>query len=105
MKTISFFFVMIALIIQSCSNADRKTVPTEISYFETNDTTIQTGGVKMINIQTPKGNFNVWTKRIGNNPKIKVLLLHGGPEEHMNLSNALIVSSKKKELNIIITIS
>jgi len=23
--------------------------------------------------------FNVWTKRMGNNPKIKVLLLHGGP--------------------------
>jgi proline iminopeptidase len=79
MKTLSIFFAMIALIIQSCSNADRKTVPTEISYFETNDTTIQTGGVKMINIQTPKGNFNVWTKRIGNNPTIKVLLLHGGP--------------------------
>lgn len=33
----------------------------------------------MIPIQTPKGRFNVWTKRIGNNPKIKVLLLHGGP--------------------------
>jgi proline iminopeptidase len=33
----------------------------------------------MIPIQTPKGKFNVWTKRIGNNPKIKVLLLHGGP--------------------------
>jgi len=37
------------------------------------------GGVKMIPIQTPKGVFHVWTKRIGNNPKIKVLLLHGGP--------------------------
>jgi proline iminopeptidase len=38
-----------------------------------------TGGIKMIPIKTPKGTFNVWTKRIGNNPKIKVLLLHGGP--------------------------
>ncbi|WP_411767431.1 proline iminopeptidase-family hydrolase [Winogradskyella sp. A3E31] len=38
-----------------------------------------TGGIKMIPIETPKGTFNVWTKRIGNNPKIKVLLLHGGP--------------------------
>ena len=37
------------------------------------------GGVKMIPIQTPKGEFKVWTKRIGNNPKMKVLLLHGGP--------------------------
>jgi proline iminopeptidase len=38
-----------------------------------------TGGIKMIPIKTPKGEFKVWTKRIGNNPTIKVLLLHGGP--------------------------
>ncbi|MDA9809560.1 proline iminopeptidase-family hydrolase [Flavobacteriales bacterium] len=37
------------------------------------------GGVKMIPIKTESGEFNVWTKRIGNNPKMKVLLLHGGP--------------------------
>jgi proline iminopeptidase len=37
------------------------------------------GGARMIPIETPKGRFKVWTKRIGNNPKIKVLLLHGGP--------------------------
>ena len=37
------------------------------------------GGIKMIPIQTPKGEFKVWTKRVGNNPTIKVLLLHGGP--------------------------
>jgi proline iminopeptidase len=37
------------------------------------------GGVKMIPIETAKGRFNIWTKRIGNNPRIKVLTLHGGP--------------------------
>lgn len=37
------------------------------------------GGVKMIPIETPKGDFHVWTKRVGNNPRVKVLLLHGGP--------------------------
>ncbi|WP_299072743.1 proline iminopeptidase-family hydrolase [uncultured Paraglaciecola sp.] len=37
------------------------------------------GGVKMIPIKTVKGTFNVWTKRVGNNPTMKVLLLHGGP--------------------------
>jgi proline iminopeptidase len=37
------------------------------------------GGVKMISIETPKGTFRVWTKRVGNNPSIKVLILHGGP--------------------------
>jgi len=33
----------------------------------------------MIPITTPKGTFNVWTKRVGNNPTVKLLLLHGGP--------------------------
>jgi proline iminopeptidase len=40
---------------------------------------VLSGGVKMIPVSTPKGTFHVWTKRVGNNPKIKVLLLHGGP--------------------------
>jgi len=33
----------------------------------------------MIPVTTPKGSFRVWTRRVGNNPRIKVLLLHGGP--------------------------
>ena len=33
----------------------------------------------MIDINTPSGDFKVWTKRTGNNPDIKVLILHGGP--------------------------
>jgi len=37
------------------------------------------GGARLISITTPKGPFKVWTKRVGNNPRIKVLLLHGGP--------------------------
>jgi len=37
------------------------------------------GGVRKIPIQTPKGEFQVWTRRVGNNPKVKVLVLHGGP--------------------------
>jgi proline iminopeptidase len=40
---------------------------------------VLSGGVKTITIDTPKGKFKVWTKRVGNNPRIKVLLLHGGP--------------------------
>jgi len=40
---------------------------------------VLSGGVRIIPVQTPKGTFNVWTKRVGNNPRIKVLLLHGGP--------------------------
>jgi proline iminopeptidase len=37
------------------------------------------GGVRMIPIHTPAGDFRVWTRRVGNNPRIRVLLLHGGP--------------------------
>jgi proline iminopeptidase len=37
------------------------------------------GGVRMIPIETPHGTFRVWTKRVGNNPTKKLLLLHGGP--------------------------
>ena len=33
----------------------------------------------MIPIKTKLGEFKVWTKRVGNNPTHKVLLLHGGP--------------------------
>lgn len=35
--------------------------------------------MRLIPVNTSKGEFHVWTKRIGNNPTIKVLLLHGGP--------------------------
>jgi len=37
------------------------------------------GGTRMITIHTPRGDFRVWTKRVGNNPRLRVLLLHGGP--------------------------
>lgn len=37
------------------------------------------GGVRMIPIETPSGSFRVWTKRVGNNPTTRLLLLHGGP--------------------------
>ncbi len=51
----------------------------QAGYFQPTETGVQDGGVRMIPITTPKGKFNVWTKRFGNNPKIKVLLLNGGP--------------------------
>jgi proline iminopeptidase len=57
----------------------QKTEATNLGeYFKYGDS-IESAGVKMIPIKTPVGDFKVWTKRFGNNPKIKVLLLHGGP--------------------------
>jgi len=50
------------------------------NYFDTTGRTdVLSGGVRMIPVKTSFGTFKVWTKRVGNNPRIKVLLLHGGP--------------------------
>jgi proline iminopeptidase len=40
---------------------------------------VRSGGVRLIPVTTPRGTFRVWTKRVGDNPRIKILLLHGGP--------------------------
>lgn len=37
------------------------------------------GGARRIPVTTPNGTHNVWVKRVGNNPDLRVLLLHGGP--------------------------
>jgi proline iminopeptidase len=36
-------------------------------------------GVRRIPVSTPKGTFEVWTRKLGSNPKVKVLVVHGGP--------------------------
>lgn len=54
-------------------------VESSTSYFANHEAGIQTGNVKMIPIQSMGKTFNIWTKRIGNNPKVKILLLNGGP--------------------------
>jgi proline iminopeptidase len=57
---------------------ERDTVPA--SYFDSSGRDdVLSGGVRLIPIETPKGTFKVWTRRVGNNPTIKVLLVHGGP--------------------------
>jgi proline iminopeptidase len=40
---------------------------------------VLSGGVREIPVSTPCGTYVVWTKRVGNNPALKLLLLHGGP--------------------------
>lgn len=70
------------LILQGCSNIQGTNTgeTAESNYLDySNRDDKLSGGIKMIPIQTPKGEFNVWTKRVGNNPTMKVLLLHGGP--------------------------
>ena len=69
------------LIFQGCNNAKTQNAKIEeTSYLDySNRDDKLSGGVKMIPIKTSAGEFKVWTKRVGNNPTMKVLLLHGGP--------------------------
>jgi len=65
------------LLTASCKKENQSNELT--NYFSYNQGDVESAGVKMIPIKTPLGEFKVWTKRFGNNPKIKILLLHGGP--------------------------
>jgi len=76
MKYLISLFLISLLLLTGC-NEKQQAKSGYFDYSKSDDQT--TGGIKMIPITTPKGTFNVWTKRVGNNPKIKVLLLHGGP--------------------------
>src|SRR5579875_1438543 len=52
------------------------------SWFDTSSwdpATVLSGGARRIPIRTPSGEHHVWTKRVGTNADLKVLLLHGGP--------------------------
>ncbi len=71
-------FVLICLTIISCQEKKDSSSNVLKDYFTYPDS-IEAAGVKMIPIKTPIGEFKVWTKRFGTNPKIKILLLHGGP--------------------------
>jgi len=73
-------FAGLSLLLAACKPPTPPPVqPGLAEYFQPQPAAMQTGGVTMIPIHTPRGDFRVWTKRFGNNPKIKVLLLHGGP--------------------------
>ncbi|MBL7707661.1 MAG: proline iminopeptidase-family hydrolase [Chitinophagaceae bacterium] len=75
-------FVLFAVIIVSCQPTSTKKEGGDMpvsAYFNYGDSSVRLAGIKMIPISTPVGTFKVWTKRFGNNPRIKILLLHGGP--------------------------
>ncbi len=81
MRTI-LFCLLATLILVSCKDtAKSKNGGNQLvsDYFDYGDSGVQSAGIKMIPIKTPVGDFKVWTKRFGNNPRIKILLLHGGP--------------------------
>ena len=82
MKTNFILLFIVTTLLLSCSEKQNSTTENKStsSYFDYSNSDDQlTGGIKMIPIKTAKGTFNVFTKRVGNNPKMRVLLLHGGP--------------------------
>ncbi len=46
-------------------------------------------GVERIPINTPVGEFTVWTRRAGDNPRTRMLVLHGGPGANSEMYVAL----------------
>ena len=69
------------LVVAGCRNAEdgRADAPPASYYDNSGHEDAWSGGARMVPISTPKGNFRVWVKRVGNNPHLKLLLLHGGP--------------------------
>mgnify|MGYP000583666728 CR=1 FL=1 len=76
MKKLSAILLMVTIAFSACNVDSNKP---SAYHDNSNRADSLSGGVQLIPITTSKGVFNVWTKRVGNNPKIKVLLLHGGP--------------------------
>ncbi|WP_034894142.1 proline iminopeptidase-family hydrolase [Gillisia sp. Hel_I_29] len=85
MKILSLPKLLVLLILCSTTvfsqnKSDSKLDSKTSDYLTYTDPEIKfTGGIKMISITTDQGTFNVYTKQVGNNPTMKVLLLHGGP--------------------------
>jgi proline iminopeptidase len=77
MKYLSCLLLALVCLLGSCRSSDSDT--TLKTYFSTDTSGVADGGVRIIPIKTLNRTFKVWTKRFGNNPKIKLLLLNGGP--------------------------
>ena len=78
MKNLLHFLILIAFV--ACTTTETVEPSVSDTYLDYSQRDDQwTGGVKVIPIETELGTFKVWTKRVGNNPDLKVLLLHGGP--------------------------
>ena len=72
--------VLSPIFLIDCTAAPAQTRSVPSAYLDSSGSDdVLSGGVRVIPIQTSKGTFHVWTKRVGNNPQVKVLLLHGGP--------------------------
>ncbi|GAB2496212.1 proline iminopeptidase-family hydrolase [Algoriphagus taiwanensis] len=83
MRKYIFLYLVCAVTLFSCQSS------TQTEEIASDSTAVDLEeGVEMIPIQTPKGEFRVFTKKVGENPSMKVLLLHGGPGmSHLQYGN------------------
>lgn len=73
----SYLFLLISVVFAGCQKAPEGI--TLQAYHAPHGKGGQSGGVQIVDLVAPADTFKIWTKRIGNNPKIKLLLLQGGP--------------------------
>ena len=61
---------------------------------------VLSGGSRMIPVRTPAGTFRVWVKRVGNNPGLRVLLLHGGPGTGLSRRPRLFFTAPARDASL-----
>jgi proline iminopeptidase len=79
-KELNRLALIVVLVISACNTEPAtEVVPTQAVEAKTPEANELEDGVKMVKIDTPKGEFEVYTKSVGDSPSMRVLLLHGGP--------------------------
>ena len=84
MRKLERGILLLALSVTACdrpsvSPSPQAAASPSLAAYLAPDAGVDQAGVRLVPIRTPKGEFKVWTKRFGSNPRIKLLLLHGGP--------------------------
>jgi proline iminopeptidase len=74
-----YLLIVSVICITACTNNSTNNANKAFNIDTTLFKEMQTGGIKIIPIASNGKTFNIWTKRIGNNATIKLLLLNGGP--------------------------
>ena len=96
--------LMAAGLLSACTPSTSTHENTELAaYFDhTGRDDAWTGGARRIPVETPLGTFHVWTKRIGNNPALKVFSCTEVQVRHMSTLSRLTVISPVPASNILL---